>query len=75
MSLYVDRSKTWSDTDRSLEVATRKRPSGLTVLPMNLPYGVMSRSPSGLRTWSEEICRPLAYSWPTLLSPKIVVVP
>jgi len=62
MSLYVDRSKIWSDTDRSLDVATRKRPSGLMVLPMNLPNGVMTRSPSGLRIWSEEICRPLEYS-------------
>jgi hypothetical protein len=48
ISLYDDRSKICSETHRSLAVAARKRPSGLTVEPMNLPYGVMSRWPSGL---------------------------
>ena len=68
-------AKTWSDTDLSVDVVTRKRPSGLTVLPMNLPYGVMSRSPRGLRIWLEEIWRPSAYSVPTRFFPKPTVVP
>src|SRR5262245_2333029 len=42
---------------------------------MNLPYGVISRSPSGLSIWLDEICRPPAYSVPTWFWPKPRVVP
>src|SRR5689334_11117706 len=40
ISLYLDRSKICSATDLSALVAARNRPSGLTLDPMNFPYGV-----------------------------------
>ena len=54
-------------------LAARKRPSALTVEPMNLPYWVMSRSPMGLITWLSEIWSPLAYCVPTVWLPKAPV--
>ncbi len=54
-------------------LAARKRPSALTVEPMNLPYSVMSREPMGLITWLSETWRPLAYSVPTVWLPKAPV--
>ena len=54
-------------------LAARKRPSGLTVEPMNLPNLVTSRSPSGLITWSSETWSPLAYCVPTVWLPKTPV--
>jgi hypothetical protein len=66
-SLYVDRSKTCRTTDRSVLVAARKRPSGLTAELMNLPYWVSRRSPMGFRIWLSETWIPAAYSVPTWL--------
>jgi hypothetical protein len=54
-------------------VAARNRPFGLTVEPMNFPYGVITRSPSGLMIWSSETWIPVAYWVPTWFWPNTVV--
>ena len=73
-SWYVDRSKTWSDTDRSLgghQEAAVRADGAAHELAVRRHQPVAER----LEDLVEEICRPLAYSWPTLFVPKIVVVP